>query len=408
MKGTRSEKIHVGLLLPEFPMQTHIAWWRVGNAMRQLGAEVRVLSSRRPQRAFNPHPELAAEAKQTFYAWPPAPLALLRTSLLHPLGVLRAAHYLARLPESSLLEKLKLFPVFLASVALARFAEQEKLQLIHVHSCAQSAHLVAMAHEIVGVPYSLRLGGDLEVYGKDHHAKMKNAVLVVPAAEAYVRRLIDEVGVPEERIYWTWVGIDTDEFTPAQPHERGPSTCLRLTTVARLSQTKGHLDVLEALSGLRRRGLDFRWTLAGTGPFEEEIRQRAAELGLTDQIDFRGSLSQTEVVELLRQTDVFILASYGLGEGTPAAVCEAMSCGVPILSTRIGGTMDMIHDGVDGLLIDQHDVEGLERGLHALATDEATRARMARAARANARKFDIREVAREILVRSGVEMEVPE
>ncbi|MEZ6233631.1 MAG: hypothetical protein R3B68_05540 [Phycisphaerales bacterium] len=60
----------LGLLIPEFPTQTHIAMWRLGAAMRRAGADVRVLSTRRPKGEAPVHPALAEEAARTFYCWP--------------------------------------------------------------------------------------------------------------------------------------------------------------------------------------------------------------------------------------------------------------------------------------------------------------------------------------------------
>ena len=62
----------VGVLIPEFPTQTHVAWWRVGHAMRSLGVEMQMLSTRRPPLEDTCHEHLRAESQRTHYCWPPA------------------------------------------------------------------------------------------------------------------------------------------------------------------------------------------------------------------------------------------------------------------------------------------------------------------------------------------------
>jgi colanic acid/amylovoran biosynthesis glycosyltransferase len=401
------EPRRVGLLIPEFPSQTHVAWWRVGKAMRSLGVEVVMISTRRPRGIRNPHPELEEEARRTFYAWPPRLGACLATMVQNPRGVLRAIHYVLRMSESTTLEKLRTPPLVFAAAGLARFARTKRLQLIHVHSCANAAHLAALSRLLGGVPYSLRLGGDLEVYGKDHASKMKDAVLVVPGAAAYVPRIVHELGIPEERVFWTWVGVETDVFTPGKPPPRADGGEIHAVTIARLNNTKGHLQALGAVRRLKDQGIVAHYTIAGEGPMEAEIRRKVVESGLETQVELVGALSQEQVIDLLRRAHVFIMPSFGLGESTPAAVSEAMSCGVPVISTIIGGTPEMIRDGVDGFLVDQNDEGAIAAPLLRLAQDEQLRREMARAAREGAIKFDCREVARNILERAGLPMLSP-
>src|SRR5262245_19357948 len=62
----------LGFLIPEFPQQTHIAWWRVSEGMRLAGVDVQLLSTRGPTESC-PHPQLRHAAERTIYLWPPSP-----------------------------------------------------------------------------------------------------------------------------------------------------------------------------------------------------------------------------------------------------------------------------------------------------------------------------------------------
>lgn len=397
------DSLKIGLLIPEFPGQTHVSWWRVGQAIRREGISVQMLSTRRSPDADKPvHNFLYAESQQTFYAWPVSAGRVLRRLLASPKGAWQALMYLAQLPESTWAEKLKLLPVWLSAANLCDFAITQDLQHIFVHSCANAAHLVALCHRMGGPAYSLRLGGDLEVYGKDHSAKMAKASFIASASETYLDKLVHEVGVSEDRVFWTWVGVDTRTFTPspakpiAQASSEGP---FRLATVARLNEFKGYQYVIEALHQIKQQGLDVVYTVAGTGPYRPAIEALIEKLGLQSSVTLVGALGQQQVVDLLRQSDAFVLASFAKGEASPAVVSEAMACGLPVVCTRIGSTHLMIEDQVDGFLVPQADASAITAALSELIRSPEIRNRIGAAALAKSKTFDTQAVAQKLLAR---------
>jgi colanic acid/amylovoran biosynthesis glycosyltransferase len=387
----------VGFLIPEFPAQTHIAWWRVSEGMREAGVFVRLLSTRRPNSEC-PHPELLRAAEDTIYLWPPtaADLAAVPALISH---VPDLARYLLSLQERRGKERLKLAVIVAASLRLLRVSRKLRLEHIFVHSCADAAHVVAVCHLLGGPAYSLRLGGDLEVYGGDYAAKMGTATLIVPAARAYEPRLVDEVGVAPERVMWSWVGTNTRLFVPGAPVDDGP---LRIITVARLNPSKGYHFMLPALARLAENGIDFHYRIVGAGPFESEIRQLISQHGLGKRVELLGQRSSQEIAGYFAESDVFALPTSGLGEGTPAAVCEAMSAGLPIVATQVGGLADMVTPDVHGYLVPPGNSKALADALTQLAKHRALRARFGAASRTKGvEAFDSSAVARRILARIG-------
>jgi glycosyltransferase involved in cell wall biosynthesis len=395
--ANRSDALKLGLMVPEFPGQTHVALWRVGQAMREMGVKVQWLSTRRNSSEAECHDFLTEEAAQAHYVYPPSIAAALQAMLRSLSGVLRSIRYVATLPESDLKGKLRCLLMLPCAADLKIYCQRQGIGHIFAHSCADMAHTVAMCRLLGGPTYSLRLGGDLKVYGRDHRAKMRDAAFIAAAAQATGQQVIDEVGIAAERVYGIWFGVDTQRFLPAQNRVYEPDQ-LRILTVARLNRTKGHCHALAAVKQLLDQGIDVHYTLIGSGPFEPDLRQMAADLDLSERVTFTGAQGEFKVIQALQSHDVFVLPSVGLGEASPVAVLEAMSCGLPAVCSIIGGTPDIVTDGVDGFLFQQKDEQRLTEQLLLLARDVQLRKQLSQAARDRAvEAFDCRSSARCIL-----------
>jgi colanic acid/amylovoran biosynthesis glycosyltransferase len=386
----------LGYLVPEWPSQTHAFFWRELSALRALGDDVSLFSTRRPADDACRH-AFAEEARATTrYVFPPRARESASLLARHPARTARAFEYLATLKETELKERAKLAALVACAADLVVHCETLGIEHLHAHSCANAAHLVALAHILGGPGYSLTLHGDLEIYGVDHPAKMQRARFVSAVTRPLQKQILDATSLRPEQVPVIWMGVDTDRFTPP---EKAPGTAgrLELVTVARLANTKGHVYALEAVKRCRAEGLDVRYAVAGEGPHREVIEAKIRELGLGAHVKLLGSLGETEVRELLERSDAFVLSSEGLGEAAPVSVMEAMAIGMPVVCSRIGGTGDMIHDGQDGLLIEQKDVAGFTAAFTRLARDPALRTSLGQAARKQAlSEFDYRIMARRL------------
>lgn len=384
----------LGMLIPEFPTQTHVFFWREIEALRSLGVDVDILSTRRPAEAC-PHEFAKLATQQTHYVYPPSKRSVLLSGF-HPMKVAKALEYILSLSEPAK-RKARALGYLACAADLVHHAKKQGLDHIHTHSCADAAHVVAMARILGGPPFSLHLHGDLPVYGKDHRQKMAEATFVAAAAKPMERQLVQDAGVPQERAVTLWMGVDTSRFKPRVlgPARSGP---MHLVSVGRLNLCKGHRFALQAMRKALDEGADIRYTIAGSGPDEAEIRAAVAEGNFGDRVKLVGSLGESGVLELLLSADAFVLSSVGLGEASPVAVMESMAAGVPVISSIIGGTPDMITDGVDGLLVEQQDVAGLTRAMKRLAQDEPFRRKLADGARKRAlEQFDSKSTARRLL-----------
>ncbi len=144
----------------------------------------------------------------------------------------------------------------------------------------------------------------------------------------------------------------------------------------RLSIEKGLAYLLEAVRILNGRGERLRLLILGDGPERGVLEEMARMKGIADMVIFAGF--QADVEEWLGSMDIFVLPS--LTEGTPMALLEAMSAGLPVLATAVGGVPLVVEDRVNGLLAAPGDPQSLSDRLSLLLRDPAFRAKLGRAA----------------------------
>jgi colanic acid/amylovoran biosynthesis glycosyltransferase len=389
--------VRVGYLIPEFPGQTHVFFWREIVALRARGVTVRLLSTRRPAGSSR-HDFAAAAAEETHYAFPPRFSLLRRWVARRAPGLRVALQYLNSLSPKGLKARARSLALLASAIDLLEYARAESLDHIHVHSCADAAHVVALCRRLGGPPYSLTLHGDLGVYGSDHRLKMEGAAFVAAVGGHLVRQVVSEVGLPPDRLLATCMGVDTGRLAGLDVKPSSQAGLLRIATVARLNRMKGHLHALAAVRRAVDAGADIEYTIAGEGEYRPEIERSVRALALQDRVHLVGTLSEAEVLSLLSRTDAFVLASVGAGEAWPVSVMEAMGAGVPVISSVIGATPEMITSGVDGILVEQRDEAGLAAAMLQLAADPQARIRMGERARLTAqRRFEVSVTAGRLL-----------
>ena len=163
-----------------------------------------------------------------------------------------------------------------------------------------------------------------------------------------------------------------------------------LFCVARLIRAKGVFDLLDAFALLRRR-IPCRLQFAGSGPEEQALRRRIDLMGIEDEVDVLGYVAGDDLRAAYERADVFVLPSY-FAEGFPLAVMEAMSYGLPVVTTPIRGCADHLVEGENALFVAARDPELLAGRLTALLGDPELRRRMGAANRDKVADFAPRRV----------------
>lgn len=163
-------------------------------------------------------------------------------------------------------------------------------------------------------------------------------------------------------------------------------TDIMLLSVGELIPRKNHRVVLEALEHLHDRRL--KYVICGTGPLAQELKQKAEQLGLEQQVIFAGY--RTDIPEICHAADMFVFPS--LQEGLPVALMEAMAAGLPVVASNIRGNTDLIVHKKNGYLLQPMRVESYEKAIQNLAGNEKRRKRFGEAARETVQRYSLAEV----------------
>jgi colanic acid/amylovoran biosynthesis glycosyltransferase len=385
----------VGYLIPEFPGQTHTWIWREIVWMRRWGVDVSLFSTRRPGERDRARHAFAADAEaQTQYLWPPDLGTLLRSVswavLRRPAGVARCLALGLTLPVEKRASVLALLP---PSMILARALARGGITRLHAHSCSGSAILGMMVKRLTGIPFSLTLNADIEWWGGAMTEKFADADFTIAITQALLEQMkTDFPNLADQQRLLGRIGVDTDRWRPlegAARSDRGGAPAARIVTVGRLHASKGHDVLISAVRHLIDAGRAVSLTIIGAGPEREALESQVRQQGLAGTVTFAGSLSEDEIIEALRASDVFALASHA--EPLGVVYMEAMAVGLPAVGTDAGGVREIITDGVDGLLVPPRDARALAGAIARLLDDPALRARLGAAGRRTIQqRFDAR------------------
>ncbi len=222
---------------------------------------------------------------------------------------------------------------------------------------------------------------------------MREAAFVVAVSEATRAHLADLAGAAHShKVRRLLNGVDLSRLRPPAV-VRAAASEPELLCVARLVEKKGIDVLLDACALLTRTELPFRLSVVGDGPQAASLRAQAASLGLAGRVEFHGAAMHEEVIRRMRQTAVFVLpcriASDGDRDTLPTVLIEAMACGLPCVSTPVGGVAEIVEDARTGTLVPAEDPVALARALADLLRSPQLREAMGRRGRERAeRHFD--------------------
>jgi glycosyltransferase involved in cell wall biosynthesis len=202
---------------------------------------------------------------------------------------------------------------------------------------------------------------------------------VVGVGAAVRRAVIDNEGIPADRVQVIYNGIDMSPFTAhirerlAIRREIGVSPRdFVIIQVARLDPLKDHPTAIRTLEHVVWHRREARLVLVGEGPELAKIEDMVLRRDLRPYVRVLGL--RTDIARLLLAADVFLLTS--ISEGIPLTIIEAMAAGLPVVATQVGGVGEIVEDGLTGLLAPAGDDANLADRILRLAADAALRIQM--------------------------------
>ena len=379
--------MRIAYLIPEFPGQTHIFFWREIDALRQRGIEARLISSRHPPRKVVSHSWAAVgEAKTTYLGEMSARDALdaaigfLRCGPMGWLKSIKAAFYSC--PVKKIPRNLALL---LCAARLVGIMKRENLSHIHVHSCGDFGLVAAFANRLAGCRYSLTLHGPLSDYGGQQNIKFRHAAFAIAITTTLKESIRNALGRDApSRIGVAPMGVDPLTFFRKVPFKPWNGGRLVLFSCGRLTPIKGYQELIAAVSSLREKGIDAYLSIAGEDDvggsgYHTELTALIGKLGLKNEIDLLGAVSERRVLEELRRAHMFVLASHC--EPLGVAIMEALSCGTPVIATNAGGVPEIIDHNQSGYLVAPKSAEAIADAVMALIKDPCLQKRFSDAGR---------------------------
>ncbi len=193
----------------------------------------------------------------------------------------------------------------------------------------------------------------------------------IAVADGHARYIIENEGCPANKVRIIPNGVDTKKFQQRIPvsalqQEVGlPAGVPVAGLVAEIRPEKNHALWLRMAKEVHRHLSNAHFLIVGDGPDRAKFEALSAELGLADVVHFCGR--RLDVPELLALMDVFVLSSDM--EASPVSILEAMACGKPVISTRVGSIPESVVDGVTGYLCQPGDAEALAQRVTQLLAD---------------------------------------
>ena len=286
--------------------------------------------------------------------------------------------------------------IFLKAVALAYELKGMPIQVLHTHFAWLSGAATSVISNLLGIPFTVTVHAYDIFASSDLLCMTARSASRIVAISEYNKRSVLKLcpGLDDDSVSIIHCGIGMEFFTPeVRARQPGPFSIL---SVGKLTEKKGHAYLILACQQLKVRGIDFRCTIIGSGPDEENLRQQIHDCDLKGRVTLAGAWQRDDVLMACRRSDVFVLASVvargGDRDGIPVVLMEAMAMKLPVISTKVSGVPELVRHLETGLLVPERNAEAIADAIVHLASDDKLRARLAHNGRVLVeREFNIRE-----------------
>ena len=290
---------------------------------------------------------------------------LLRVATTRPIRFIEALRLTFQVGWHSERGILRHLAYFAEACILLNWLAESGTTHIHAHFGTNSTTVAMLCRVLGGPTYSFTVHGPEEfdkatLLSLDEKIKRSTFVAAVSSfGKSQLFRWCD-------RTFWSKIHVihcGVDAAFLAAPYVPIPAAP-RLACIARLSEQKGHLLLLEAANLLAVQGLEFKLVLVGDGPLRSDIEKQILQLGLQNHIEITGWASGDRVQQEILASRAMVLPSFA--EGLPVVIMEALALNRPVISTYVAGIPELVEPGVCGWLVPPGSVEALAVAMRAV------------------------------------------
>jgi colanic acid/amylovoran biosynthesis glycosyltransferase len=264
--------------------------------------------------------------------------------------------------------------------------KKDRIAHLHVHFAGLACRTAWWIKRLFGITYSFTGHAndifcpkpDQRVGLNDLVAEASFIVVVSDFGADFLRR-----GFPEsaQKIYRVYNGLDLSVFRSP----RSEASPVRLVSIGRLIEKKGFKFLVEACRLLRSSGFPFFCQIVGEGPEHERLQNLIQSYQLSEMVQLLGPLPQTDVVEILAQSSIFVFPairdSFGDTDNLPTVLIEAMASGLPIVATGIAGIPEIVQNNENGILVPEKEPAHMANAIRTLAANEVLLKKFGKASR---------------------------
>lgn len=285
--------------------------------------------------------------------------------------------------------------IIISAFMLSKVIKENGIDIIHSHSRTTQV-LGRLAQRLTGVKHIFTCHGFFK-------RRLSRKIFpcwpdkVIAISYQVREHLIRDFKLGPEKTVLVYNGIDTNRFNQpdaTQKQEAKLRLGLRLHPVigilARLSDVKGHKYLIRAMKKVLLAYSDAQLLIAGEGKMEMELKKLTGDLKIKESVFFMPNSLDTR--EILSAMDIFVLPS--LKEGLGLALMEAMSMGLAVIGSDVGGIKTLIRDKDNGLLVNPGEPDGIARAIIELISDSNKAVNLGN----NARKYIMGEFSRDKMV----------
>ena len=313
-------------------------------------------------------------------------------------------------PVQSFRQPIRPWQDLLTLWALWRLCRRERYTIVHTHN-SKAGFIGRLAARLAGTPIIIHTVHGFAFHGQEPWWRRRLFIALerfagrwcdqfIMISQPLIEWAVHERIAPRNKMVKIYSGIELEHFQ--QPVEVSqlrrelgwPTDTILIGEVAKLWPGKGHDVLLRAFARVHRTVPQARLVFIGEGEERPALEHLTRSLDLMPYVRFLGF--REDIPQWTHALDIAVLPS--LFEGMGRAVLEAMACGKPVIASRVGGLVELVKDGVTGLLIPPSDVEALTKALARLLQDASLRATMGHVGQRHVtHQFDARVMSQSIL-----------